>query len=198
MYGPLVSLSEVHLALLLHGPRHGYEVKKEHDSWFPGSRPLAFGQVYATLARLVRDGLAEVVETRTEGGPERTVYAVTPAGEARLDDWLAAPAPPATTGAEDVVRKTVVALRSPSSHAAREVVLRQRTAHLRLMRDLQSQDEGGTARADTAAHLVRRHALLHLDADLRWLDEAVEALTNPVAGPPDPEPADDRPREGAR
>lgn len=201
-----MSLLEVHLALLLHGPRHGYEVKKQHDNWFPGSRPLAFGQVYATLARLVRDGLAEVVETRIEGGPERTVYAVTPAGQARLDEWLAAPALPATTGAEDVVRKTVVALRAPSSRAAREVVLRQRAAHLRLMRDLQSRDEGGPASTDTAAHLVRRHTLLHLDADLRWLDEAVEALTGLATAEPDPadpEPADpdpaaDRPREGAR
>jgi DNA-binding PadR family transcriptional regulator len=171
-----VSLVEVHLALLLGGARHGYEVKKEHDSWFPGCKPLAFGQVYATLARLVRDGLAEVVETRSDGGPERTVYAVTPAGLARLDDWLAEPAPPTTTGAEDVVRKTVVALRAPTAaHAAREVVLRQRAAHLRRMRDLQS--AGGPAGTDTAVHLVHRHALLHLDADLRWLDEAVDALT---------------------
>ena len=196
MYGRIVSLSEVHLALLVGGPRHGYEVKKEHDTWFPDSKPLAFGQVYATLARLVRDGLAEVVETRSDGGPERTVYAVTPAGLARLDAWLAAPAPPATTGAEDIVRKTVVSLRAPSSQAARDVVLRQRAAHLRRMRELQSQDEGGAVRSDTAAHLVRRHVLLHLDADLRWLDEAVDAL----AVPPDaaPEPAADRPREGVR
>ena len=190
-----MSLPEVHLALLLGGPRHGYEVKKEHDRWFPGSRPLAFGQVYATLARLVRDGFAEVLETRTDGGPERTVYAVTPAGRARLDDWLAEPAPPATTGAEDIVRKTVVALRAPSSHAAREVVLRQRTAHLRRMRELQSSDGGGQG-ADTADHLVRRHALLHLDADLRWLDEAVDALTDPADA--DRDSPTDRPREGAR
>ena len=167
-----MSLTELHLALLLHGPRHGYEVKKAHDTWFPGSRPLAFGQVYATLARLVRDGLAEVIETRSDGGPERTVYAVTPAGEARLAAWLEEPAPPATSGSEDVVRKTVVALRVPSQQGARDVVLRQRAAHLRRMRDLQSQD----ATADTAAHLVHRHVLLHLDADLRWLDEAVDAL----------------------
>jgi DNA-binding PadR family transcriptional regulator len=180
VYGPAVSLSEVHLALLLHGPRHGYEVKKEHDTWFPDARPLAFGQVYATLARLVRDGLAEVVETRSEGGPERTVYAVTSAGQARLDAWLAEPALPAATGAEDIVRKTVVALRAPSSHGARDVVLRQRAAHLRRMRELQAQDPG----PETAAHLARRHALLHLDADLRWLDEAVDALAGPTAAAP--------------
>lgn len=191
-----MSLPEVHLALLLGGPLHGYEVKKQHDSWFPDSKPLAFGQVYATLGRLVRDGLAEVVETRTDGGPERTVYAVTPAGQARLDAWLAEPALPATTGAEDIVRKTVVALRAPASHPAREVVLRQRAAHLRRMRELQSPDERGAVRSDTAAQLVRRHVLLHLDADLRWLDEAVDALAVPSDALP--ETAADRPREGAR
>lgn len=183
-----MSLADVHLALLLPGPRHGYEVKKEHDRWFPSSRPLAFGQVYATLARLVRDGLAEVVETRSDGGPERTVYAVTPAGEARLQGWLAEPAPPTTTGAEDLVRKTVVALRS--SREARDVVLRQRSEHLRRMRDLQPDDDA----PDPAVRLVRRHALLHLDADLRWLEEAVEALS----AAPDASPrSSDDPREGA-
>ncbi len=189
-----MSLVELHLALLLHGPRHGYEVKKEHDSWFPEGKPLAFGQVYATLGRLVRDGLAEVVETRSDGGPERTVYAVTPAGRARLDAWLAEPAPPATTGAEDIVRKTVVALRAPALHAAHDVVLRQRAAHLRRMRELQHPHEQ-VRPTDTAGHLVRRHALLHLDADLRWLDEAVDALSG--TGPA-PSPTTDRSREGAR
>lgn len=195
MYVPAVSLPDVHLALLLGGPQHGYEVKKAYDSWFPDAKPLAFGQVYATLARLVRDGLAEVVETRSEGGPERTVYAVTPAGQAQLDDWLGEPAPAATTGAEDIVRKTVVALRAPASRQARDVVLRQRAAHLRRMRELQAQDQRG-APADTAAQLARRHVLLHLDADLRWLDEAVDVLSQPPSA--DPAPAADRPREGAR
>lgn len=170
-----MSLSELHLGLLLTGPRHGYEVKKEHDAWFPEGKPLAFGQVYATLARLVRDGLAEVVETRSEGGPERTVYAVTPAGRQRLEAWLADPAPPAGSGGEDIVRKTIIALRTPrAGQSATEVVARQRTAHLRWMRELQQDRDRSD---DVAVHLARRHAVLHLDADLRWLEEAVQTLS---------------------
>lgn len=186
-----MSLPEVHLALLLAGPRHGYEVKKQHDAWFPGVKPLAFGQVYATLGRLVRDGLAEVVETRSDGGPERTVYAVTSAGRERLQAWLSEPAPPAGSGGEDIVRKTVVALRTPGSgHSASEVVARQRTAHLRRMRELQQNSDDGS---DVAVQLARRHALLHLDADLRWLEEAVQTLSaRPAAhragGGPAPRP----------
>ncbi|GAA2025144.1 PadR family transcriptional regulator [Pseudokineococcus marinus] len=173
---------ELHLALLLAGPAHGYEVKKAHDAWFPDARPLAFGQVYATLGRMVRDGLVEVVETRSDGGPERTVYAVTATGRERLDRWLEEPAAPAGTGPEDVVRKAVVALRAPvGARTAQEVLARQRTHHLRRMRELS--EPGGD---DVALRLARRHALLHLDADLRWLDEAAAALApgDPTTGDP--------------
>jgi DNA-binding PadR family transcriptional regulator len=174
-----MSLVELHLALLSRGPAHGYDLKREYDTWFPDAKPMAFGQVYATLARLVRDGLAEVVETRSEGGPERTVYAVTVAGRQRLRDWLAEPAPPAVSGTEDLVRKTTVALRTTDpDRPPTAVVADQRTAHLRRMRALStSRDAGGGQDADDlGARLARRYAVLHLDADLRWLDEAAGAL----------------------
>ena len=173
VYTPGVSLTEVHLALLSRGPCHGYDVKRTYDAWFPDAKPLPFGQVYATLARLVRDGLAEVVETRTEGGPERTVYAVTQAGQDRLAQWLDEPAPPATNGSEDVVRKAVAALHLSDPAGSREVLARQRAAHLRLMGQLQ---DDAALSSDPAVRLARRYAVLHLDADLRWLEEAVDQL----------------------
>ena len=46
---------------------------------FPGAKPLAYGQVYAALAKLERDGLVEIAETARDGGPERTTYALTAA-----------------------------------------------------------------------------------------------------------------------
>ncbi|PRY16635.1 PadR family transcriptional regulator [Kineococcus rhizosphaerae] len=164
-------MAELHLALLSSGPAHGYDLKREYDAWFPDAKPLPFGQVYSTLGRLVRDGLAEVVETRSEGGPERTVYAVTVAGRERLQAWLAEPAPPTATGAEDLVRKAIAALRTGGR--ASSVVADQRTAHLRAMCALTATPSGGD---DLGARLARRYAVLHLDADLRWLDEAAAAL----------------------
>jgi DNA-binding PadR family transcriptional regulator len=135
--------------------------------------------VYATLGRLVRDGLAEVVETRRDGGHDRTVYAVTDAGRDRLRTWLAEPAPPAGSGGEEVVRKVVVALRlvaeSDGVAAALRVVVRQRTSYLRGMRRLQEHRDAGAD--EVAGRFARRHAVLHLDADLRWLDEVADELT---------------------
>ncbi len=169
-----MSLTDLHLALLAGEPRHGYDLKHEHDSWFPDSRPLPFSQVYATLARLQRDGLAEVVETRVDGGPERTVYALTEEGDRRLRAWLAEPAVPTGFGAEEIVRKTVAAL-----HTGIDVqgfVGRQRAAHLRRIRDLQATPAG----AGPAERLVREHLIAHLDADLRWLDLATDLLSPPA------------------
>ena len=173
VYTSNVSLTEVHLALLSRAPCHGYDVKRTYDAWFPDAKPLPYGQVYATLARLVRDDLAEVVETRTEGGPERTVYAVTQVGRDRLAQWLAEPAPPATNGSEEVVRKAVAALHLSDAEGSGAVLSRQRASHLRLMGRLQ---DDAAVSSDPAVRLARRYAVLHLDADLRWLEEAVQEL----------------------
>ena len=106
-----MSVGHVLLGVLAGGAAHGYDLKREHDARFPGAKPLAFGQVYSTLARLERDGLVEVAETTQEGGPERTTYAMTPAGEASLRDWLEEPEQAGPYAADDLVRKTVTALR---------------------------------------------------------------------------------------
>lgn len=167
VYKGAVAVPDLVLALLRGGPRHGYEVKHAHDSWFPDARPLAFGQVYATLGRLERDGLVEVVDTRSAGAAERTVYALTGAGTERLGRWLTEPAPP---GSDEIVRKTVAALRTGAGAAA--FVSAQRAAHLRAMRELAAVPPGD----DVAARLGREHTLAHLDADLRWLERAAREV----------------------
>ena len=47
-----MSTGHVLLGLLVERPKHGYELKREHDRRLPGAKPLAYGQVYATLQRL--------------------------------------------------------------------------------------------------------------------------------------------------
>jgi len=167
-----MALPELVLSLLRRGPAHGYDVKRDHDGWFPDGRPLAYGQVYATLSRLERQGLVTVQETRSGGGPQRTVYALTEPGEQRVEAWLAEPANVASSSADEIVRKTVVALRSGGDPGP--FLGRQRAAHLRRMRELTE----GTADDDLVARLARDHLVAHLDADLRWLDLAVDRLAD--------------------
>ncbi len=68
------------LGLLEDEPKHGYELKREYDERFGPGRELAFGQVYATLSRLLKNGLVVVDAVEPGAGPERKRYAITEFG----------------------------------------------------------------------------------------------------------------------
>ena len=72
-------------------PRHGYDLKRAYDERFGTDRPLAYGQIYSTLSRLLKGGLVAVDGVEPGGGPERKRYAITPDGVADVDRWLATP-----------------------------------------------------------------------------------------------------------
>lgn len=166
-----MAIGHVLLGILEQGPAHGYDLKRTHDERFPSAKPLAFGQVYAALAKLASDGLVEVAETHQEGGPERTTYAITPAGVETLDTWLAATESAGPYPADELVRKTVTSLLRGAD--TRAFLQRQRATHLAVMRDLvASQDEVRNA----AASIAIDHSISHLDADLRWLETAAERM----------------------
>src|ERR1022692_2883783 len=63
------------LGLLDREPSHGYDLKRDYDTYFGRGRPLPFGQVYATLARLARAGLVAVAQRLDKAMPEPFRYA---------------------------------------------------------------------------------------------------------------------------
>jgi DNA-binding PadR family transcriptional regulator len=155
------------LGILALGPAHGYDLKREHDVRFPGAKPLAYGQVYATLARLDRDGHAQITETAKGGGPDRTVYALTPEGRRTLDVWLEQVEPAGPYPADELVRKTVTALHLGTDAAG--FLVRQRAQHMARMRELVSAQ---AVEVELGARIALDHTIAHLDADLRWLETA--------------------------
>ncbi|MEV0978171.1 PadR family transcriptional regulator [Streptomyces sp. NPDC049915] len=172
-----MSTRHVLLGLLASGPGHGYDLKRRHDERFPQARPLAYGQVYTTLQRLVRDGLAAVEGTDSDGGPERTTYRATPDGEAELARWAAEVAPPAPFVANEIFAKVVVAILSGGDPAA--YLRAQRAAHMARMRELTAVKTAPGA--DLASVLSADYALNHLDADLRWMTTTADRLTHLTA-----------------
>ncbi len=162
-----MSVSNVLLGILAEAPAHGYDIKQAHDRRFPGAKPMAFGQVYAALAKLEKDGLVEVVERVRESGPDRLTYAITDAGREALTEWLSTTEPAGPYSADDLVRKTVTALRLGRNAAG--FLDTQRQVHLNAMKRLSDLQ---TSTDDVAARIVIDHAVEHLDADLRWLETA--------------------------
>lgn len=158
------------LGLLEERPRHGYELRKSFDERLAGSRPLRSGQVYSTLGRLERDGRVGEVGGEQGPGPERRLYAITAAGVAELERWLSMPESPETYLQSVLYGKVVVAL--SSGRSAQAVLDVQRDRHVAAMRaltrDKEEADLAGVVRAD--------FALMHLDADVRWIDLTLARL----------------------
>ena len=159
-----MSVAHTFLGLLESQPRHGYDLKRTYDEAFSPERPLAYGQVYATLARLLKNGLIVVDGIEPGGGPERKRYAITEAGIADVQAWLAQPERPEPYLQNVLYTKVVLALLTGRSAA--EILDVQRTEHLRLMRELTRRKSSG----DLTDQLICDHALFHLEADLRWLE----------------------------
>jgi DNA-binding PadR family transcriptional regulator len=152
------------LGLLEREPRHGYDLKRDYDAYFGRGRPLPFGQVYATLSRLARDGKVEAGEPEPGSGPERKRYLITEQGVTEVQAWLAEPVEPEPHLQTVLFAKVVLALMT--GRPAETYLDIQRAAHLQRMRELTELKRAGNV-VDT---LLADHGLFHLEADLRWID----------------------------
>jgi DNA-binding PadR family transcriptional regulator len=152
------------LGLLEREPSYGYDLKRHYDTWFARDKPLAFGQVYATLSRLARDGKVTGGEAEPGGGPDRKRYAITGLGSQELDRWLTEPIDPAPHLQAVLFSKVVLALML--GRPAERYLDMQRAAHLRRMRELTEIKRTGSL----MDALLADHGMFHLEADLRWID----------------------------
>ena len=77
MYCAPMSVPVTLLGLLERESSHGYDLKRDYDTYFGWGRSLPFGQVYATLSRLARDGKVSAGQVEPGAGPDRKRYAIT-------------------------------------------------------------------------------------------------------------------------
>ncbi|GIG56054.1 PadR family transcriptional regulator [Longispora fulva] len=152
------------LGLLEREPSHGYDLKRHYDTFFGRGRPLPFGQVYATLGRLARDGKVVVGEVEPGDGPDRKRYVITELGATEVNAWLTEPVEAEPHLQTVLFAKVVLALML--GRPAEEYLDAQRAAHMRRMRELTEIRRAG----DLADSLLADHGLFHLEADLRWID----------------------------
>lgn len=70
------------LGVLHKQPMHGYEVRRELESWNAEQwANITYGSIYFSLAKMAEEHLVEVVSTDDRGTrPARTVYAITCSG----------------------------------------------------------------------------------------------------------------------
>lgn len=159
------------LGLLRREPSYGYDLKHAYDRYFGSQKPLAFGQVYSTLARMIRDELIRALGEEPGAGPDRKKYEITLAGRDRVQQWLFTPDVPSQALQSELFAKTVVALLAGDD--AQGLLDVQRREHMARMRELtRIKREGGLLQV-----LMCDHGLFHIEADLRWIELTSARLT---------------------
>jgi DNA-binding PadR family transcriptional regulator len=167
-----VSVSLTFLGLLERQPSYGYDLKRAYDTYFARGKPLSFGQVYTTLARLARDGKAIAGPPEHGDGPDRKRYSITEAGLADLDRWLTTPIEPEPHLQPVLFAKVTLSLML--GRPADRYLDAQRVAHIKRMTEL-TRLKGAGSLVDA---LLADYGLFHLEADLHWIDLTAARLND--------------------
>lgn len=176
------------LALLANGSKYGYQLRTEFDLRTGGTWSVNVGQIYTTLDRLERDALVAAEGANADG---RVLYVLTDTGRVALREWFHTPVTDTDRPRNELAVKLLMAATTPGVDVG-EVVQRQRTETMRLLRDCTTSRRA--ADADVAAVLLLDSLIFALEGEIRWLDH-VEATVLRHGGRLAP-PA--TPRRGAR
>ncbi len=175
------------LGLLAQRPRHGYELRAAFEALAGGrdTWEVKPGQVYATLERLARAGLVTEAGVEKEGGPEKRIYTLTPAGQTALEEWLYSGVT-GEYGRDEFFIKLMVALAVGGVDIRRMIRVQRAALYQELHRFTRQRMEADPQR-ELALVLFLDKIVMRLEADLRWLD-MVEARLDEIRQQPLPQP----------
>ncbi len=162
------------LALLAKEPAHGYELKNRLEQIFGEAYPSPnIGQVYLTLQRLERAGLVRSQDVIQATRPNKRVYELTPAGREAVAAWLESPSDGPRVRDDFFMKLALGPLVGDTDPLG--LINRQRRHYLAQMRGLSrlATDAGD---ASPVARLLVEGAMLHVQADLDWLERCQEEL----------------------
>ena len=167
------------LGLLARQPSHGYDLKNEIEHSLGDNWDINFGQIYTTLGRLERDGLISAAE-RTSDARGKKVYGIMPAGRAELEAWLNRTIENPRQLRDEFIIKLII--RHMAGYGDTQTAIHeQRQAYLQQLHSFTTLFAQKVY--DPFVSLLIEGTILHLQADLRWLDVCEERLENDERGP---------------
>lgn len=182
-----MSVRNALLGLLAQKPRHGYELHAALQAVVGGEEnwDLKRAQIYTTLARLEEAGLVAQESIEQDGGPEKRVYAITSPGVAELESWFISSVEPEHQR-DEFFLKLMISLVVEQINPY-QVIQRQRVKLYQELHSLTARRGRSNAKTELARILLFDKAIMHLEADLRWLD-MIEGRLDEIQRQPMPEP----------
>ena len=171
--------AKVILGMLSTSPQSGYEIKSFVDRSTRFFWAASYGQIYPELRRLEAAGYIEGTAEPT-GERKRTIYRLTPEGEAALRGWLGAP-PEVLEMRHEGMLKVFFADALPPEQRVRRL-LDMRDQHLAKLAALREVEATRAKQGDSSAYLILRFGIEFNQWIADWCERAAERLgAEPVA-----------------
>jgi DNA-binding PadR family transcriptional regulator len=178
-----MSVRNAILGLLSRKPQHGYMLRAAFESLVGGKEiwDVKPAQIYTTLARLEESGLIRQEGIDQGGGPEKRVFSLTAEGKVELASWFASGVDEERQRDEFFV-KLMLSMHADGANPA-AVIQAQRSTLYKEMHELTARRTRSDPRRELATIFLLDKTLMHIEADLRWLD-MVEARLDDMGRQP--------------
>jgi len=183
------------LALLYQQPMHGYEIGKQLQLTVDAEWDIKPGQIANTLARLKEADLVDYEVVAVNDAPDRKVYRLTEAGLAELKTMYLTPEVREYRLGDTFFIKLVLSLTGGPVPVDQVLSVQRRELYQKLHQITEMRRNADT-HTDLPWVLMLESNIMHLEADLRWIEMCEVRLPDLKRyKPPKPEPkARGRPR----
>jgi DNA-binding PadR family transcriptional regulator len=166
--------------LVQQGPKHGYEIRQELESWNAEQwANIAYGSIYFSLKKMSEEGLIKVLENKEYEKSGRILYEVTEAGRKEFMELLRKQ----WWESKPIIDPFQVALTFMNCMPKDELLLALEHKADSLRASIKSMTyliPLRVADAEWPRHITEnfRLATAHLEAELNWVQSALEKVKN--------------------
>ncbi|MDX1994690.1 MAG: PadR family transcriptional regulator [bacterium] len=157
------------LAMLYQRSMHGYELGKHFSTVINAEWDVKPGQIASTLARMKDAGLVDYEVEAIEDAPDRKVYSITAAGRDELESWYLTPEVRDYRLGDTFYIKLVLSLLG-GPVPPEQVLSAQRRELFQQLHQVTEMVRQPEARTQLPWLLLLESAIMHLEADLRWIE----------------------------
>ncbi len=182
-----MSVKNTLLALLFQRPMHGYELGKQLPLVVNAEWDVKPGQIASTLARLKEANLVDYDIEAIDDAPDRKIYTLTPAGLEELTKWYLTPEVREYRLGDAFYIKLVLSLVGGPVSPEQVLISQRRELYHQLhhVTELRRQADPIT---QLPWVLLLDSTIMHLEADLRWIEMCEARLPDLKRyNPPEPE-----------
>ncbi len=182
-----MSVKNMLLAMLYQRPMHGYEIGKQLPLILNADWDVKAGQIASTLTRLKDAGLVDYDIEDTDDAPNRKVYALTEDGLAELTEWYTTPEVREYRLGDNFYVKLVLSL-VDGPVSPEQVLIIQRRELFQQLHNVTELRRNADPTTQLPWVMLLDSAVMHLEADLRWLEMCEARLPDLKRyTPPEPE-----------